>query len=90
MAEEDTPTEESTRSVTRRVLDVSRGRSVLDLDADGRIDDDERRQVERLARLGVLVVAMLLLAVLFMGGFIATVELDVLNGTLSIGGTEGE
>ena len=74
----------------RRVLDVGRGRNVLDLDADGRVDDDERRQVERLARLGVLVVAMLLLAVLFMGGFIATVELDVLNGTLSIGGTEEE
>ena len=37
-----------------------------------------------------MVVAMLLLAVLFMGGFIATVELDVLNGTLSIGGTEEE
>lgn len=74
----------------RRVLDVGRGRNVLDLDADGRVDDDERKQVERLARLGVLVVAMLLLAVLFMGGFIATVELDVLNGTLSIGGTEEE
>lgn len=87
---EDRPTEESTRSMPRRVLDVGRGRNVLDLDADGRVDDDERRQVERLARLGVLVVAMLLLAVLFMGGFIATVELDVLNGTLSIGGTEEE
>ena len=85
---EDAPTEEERRGVTRRVLDVGRGRSVLDLDADGRVDDNERRQVERLARLGVLVVAMLLLAVLFMGGFIATVELDVLNGTLSIGGTE--
>jgi hypothetical protein len=87
---EDAPTEEERRGVTRRVLDVSRGRSVLDLDADGRVDDNERRQVERLARLGVLVVAMLLLAVLFMGGFIATVELDVLNGTLSIGSTEEE
>jgi len=87
---EDAPTEEERRGVTRRVLDVSRGRNVLDLDADGRVDDNERRQVERLARLGVLVVAMLLLAALFMGGFIATVELDVLNGTLSIGGTEEE
>lgn len=87
---EDAPTEEERRGVTRRVLDVSRGRNVLDLDADGRVDDNERRQVERLARLGVLVVAMLLLAVLFMGGFIATVELDVWNGTLSIGGTEEE
>jgi len=84
---EDTPTEDEARSVTRRVLDVSRGRSVLDLDADGRVDDNERRQVERMARLGVLLVAMLLLAVLFMGGAIATVELDLLNGTLSIGGT---
>ena len=87
---EDAPTEEERRGVTRRVLDVGRGRNVLDLDADGRVDDNERRQVERLARLGVLVVAMLLLAVLFMGGFIATVELDVWNGTLSIGGTEEE